>query len=57
MVDALVEAILPTDAEIKAATEPDFGVVGGSEIPAIWMFADSLVIQLALVIIVPGYSL
>ena len=56
VVDALVaEAIPPTDAEIKAATGSQiFGVVGGSEIPAIWMFADSLVIQLALVIIVPG---
>jgi len=31
-----------------------FGVVGGSEIPAIWYFADSLVIQLALVVLVPG---
>lgn len=31
-----------------------FGVVGGSDIPLIWSFADSLTIQLALVIIVPG---
>ena len=30
------------------------GVVGGSEIPAIWMFADSLAAQLALVVLVPG---
>jgi len=31
-----------------------FGVVGGSEFPAIWAFADSLPIQLLLVILVPG---
>ena len=31
-----------------------FGVVGGSELPIIWYFADSLWIQLALVIIIPG---
>ncbi|KGB82850.1 MAG: urea ABC transporter permease subunit UrtC [Confluentimicrobium sp.] len=31
-----------------------FGVVGGSEIPPIWYFADSLTIQLALVVLVPG---
>ena len=31
-----------------------FGVVGGSEFPAIWTFADSLPIQLLLVILVPG---
>ncbi|MEN0002350.1 MAG: urea ABC transporter permease subunit UrtC [Pseudomonadota bacterium] len=31
-----------------------FGVVGGSEIPAIWFFADSLIIQLAFVVLVPG---
>ncbi len=31
-----------------------FGVVGGSDIPAIWFFADSLVAQLILVVAVPG---
>ncbi|MEL6921172.1 MAG: urea ABC transporter permease subunit UrtC [Pseudomonadota bacterium] len=31
-----------------------FGVVGGSEIPTIWYFADSLIAQLALVVLVPG---
>ncbi|PRY91452.1 urea ABC transporter permease subunit UrtC [Donghicola tyrosinivorans] len=31
-----------------------FGVVGGSDIPAIWFFADSLVVQLILVVAVPG---
>ena len=31
-----------------------FGVVGSSEFPIIWMFADSLFLQLALVVLVPG---
>jgi len=31
-----------------------FGVVGGSEIPLIWTFANSLTIQLILVVAVPG---
>ncbi len=48
-------AIPPTDAEVRAGIGNQiFGVVGGSEIPAIWMFADSLIIQLALVVLVPG---
>ena len=45
----------PTPEEIREAIGSQiFGVVGGSEIPAIWMFADSLAIQLALVVLVPG---
>ena len=31
-----------------------FGVVGSSDFPAIWTFADSLTIQLAFVVLVPG---
>ncbi|MEM5491854.1 urea ABC transporter permease subunit UrtC [Hoeflea sp. AS16] len=31
-----------------------FGVVGGSDIPAVWYFADSLFAQLAFVVLVPG---
>jgi len=31
-----------------------FGVVGASEFPVIWVFADSLVLQLLLVLAVPG---
>ena len=31
-----------------------FGVVGGAEIPVVWYFADSLFVQLALVVLVPG---
>jgi urea transport system permease protein len=45
----------PTPLEIKEAIGTQiFGVVGGSEIPAVWMFADSLTAQLALVVLVPG---
>ncbi|MEM8803934.1 MAG: urea ABC transporter permease subunit UrtC, partial [Pseudomonadota bacterium] len=47
--------IPPTEAEIEAAIGNQiFGVVGSSEFPVIWAFADSLVIQLALVVLVPG---
>ena len=31
-----------------------FGVVGGSDIPIIWTFADSLLIHILLIIIIPG---
>ena len=31
-----------------------FGVVGSSEFPLIWAFADSLLIQLAFVVLIPG---
>jgi len=31
-----------------------FGVVGGSDLPVIWIFAHSLPLQLALVVLVPG---
>jgi urea transport system permease protein len=45
----------PTASEIRDAIGVQiFGVVGGSEIPWVWSFADSLAIQLALVVIVPG---
>ncbi|MEM8803908.1 MAG: urea ABC transporter permease subunit UrtC, partial [Pseudomonadota bacterium] len=49
------QVIPPTEAEIEAAIGNQiFGVVGSSEFPVIWAFADSLVIQLALVVLVPG---
>ena len=49
------EPIPPTPEEISAAIGNQiFGVVGGSEIPPIWTFADSLPIQLAFVVLVPG---
>ncbi|MEM0899261.1 MAG: urea ABC transporter permease subunit UrtC [Pseudomonadota bacterium] len=45
----------PTPEEIREGIGTQiFGVVGGSEIPAIWFFADSLAAQLALVVLVPG---
>ena len=31
-----------------------FGVVGGSDIPIIWIFADSLLIHLLLIVVIPG---
>jgi urea transport system permease protein len=47
--------IPPTDAEvIDAIGTQIFGVVGSSDFPLIWAFADSLVLQLALVVLVPG---
>lgn len=49
-------SVLPmTETEISDAIGTQiFGVVGGSEFPAIWAFADSLLIQLLLVVLVPG---
>ena len=49
------ETIPPTADEIAAGIGNQiFGVVGGAEIPAIWAFAHSLPLQLALVVLVPG---
>lgn len=48
-------ALPPTPKEISTAIGNQiFGVVGSSEFPVIWAFADSLAIQLALVVLVPG---
>jgi len=45
----------PTPQEVKDAIGTQiFGVVGGSEFPAIWAFADSLLIQMVLVVVVPA---
>ncbi|WP_040616760.1 urea ABC transporter permease subunit UrtC [Roseibium sp. TrichSKD4] len=45
----------PTSEEIRDAIGTQiFGVVGGAELPMIWSFADSLTIQLVLVVLVPG---
>lgn len=56
VVQSLVNAPLPpTPDEVRSAIGTQiFGVVGGSDIPIIWTFADSVVIQLALVVLVPG---
>ncbi len=53
---SLSDGVLPpTSEEISAGIGNQiFGVVGSSEFPAIWAFADSQVIQLALVVLVPG---
>ena len=45
----------PTPLEIREGIGTQiFGVVGGSDIPPVWYFADSLGAQLALVVLVPG---
>ncbi|MEL6103649.1 MAG: urea ABC transporter permease subunit UrtC [Pseudomonadota bacterium] len=47
--------IPPTDQEvIDAIGTQIFGVVGSSEFPLIWAFADSLALQLLMVVLVPG---
>ncbi|WP_120503798.1 urea ABC transporter permease subunit UrtC [Sulfitobacter mediterraneus] len=56
VVEALSQTeIPPTPSEVvDAIGNQIFGVVGSSEFPMIWAFADSLVLQLALVVLVPG---
>ncbi|MEM8877435.1 MAG: urea ABC transporter permease subunit UrtC [Pseudomonadota bacterium] len=56
VVSSLANAELPpTVQEIRDGIATQiFGVVGGNEFPAIWAFADSLFIQLLLVVLVPG---
>ncbi len=56
VVSSLAEAPIPaTESEIiDAIGNQIFGVVGSSEFPLIWMFADSLFLQLVLVVAVPG---
>jgi urea transport system permease protein len=56
VVSSLENQVLPpTPEELRDAIGTQiFGVVGGSEIPLIWYFADSLAIQLLLIILVPG---
>ncbi len=45
----------PTPAEISDAIGNQiFGVVGSSDFPLIWAFADSLILQLLMVVLVPG---
>ena len=48
-------AIPPTPQEvIDGIGTQIFGVVGSSEFPTIWVFADSLILQLLMVVLVPG---
>ena len=56
VVDSLSQAeIPPSGAEVvDAIGNQIFGVVGSSEFPVIWAFADSLFLQLVLVVLVPG---
>ncbi|WP_372604239.1 urea ABC transporter permease subunit UrtC, partial [Actibacterium sp.] len=56
VVSSLAEAPLPpTAGEIREGIGTQiFGVVGGAEIPAIWVFADSLTLQLLMVVLIPG---
>lgn len=45
----------PTPQEVTDAIGSQiFGVVGASEFPLLWAFADSLALQLAMVVLVPG---
>ena len=47
--------IPPTAAEVEAAIGTQiFGVVGSSDIPGLWVFAHSLPLQLAMVVLIPG---
>jgi urea transport system permease protein len=53
---SLAEAPIPPTAQevTDAIGNQIFGVVGSSEFPLVWAFADSLTIQLVLVVAVPG---
>ena len=49
------QVIPPTPQEISDAIGNQiFGVVGSSEFPLIWAFADNIFIQLAFVVLIPG---
>ncbi|NNK77074.1 MAG: urea ABC transporter permease subunit UrtC [Litoreibacter sp.] len=49
------QTIPPTSQEISDAIGNQiFGVVGSSEFPLVWTFADSLFLQLAMVVLIPG---
>ena len=56
VVESTQNNILPlTETEINEAVGTQiFGVVGGAEIPLIWYFADSLLIHIILILLVPG---
>ncbi|MEW2916084.1 urea ABC transporter permease subunit UrtC [Ruegeria sp. ANG10] len=56
VVESLSQAdIPPTPSEVVDAIGTQiFGVVGSSEFPLIWAFSHSLVLQLALIVLVPG---
>ncbi|WP_151719415.1 urea ABC transporter permease subunit UrtC [Gemmobacter serpentinus] len=56
VVQALASGPIPATPEevAQGVTTQIFGVVGGSDLPAIWSFAHSAWLQLPLVLIVPG---
>ena len=56
VVESTQNNVLPlTETEISEAVGTQiFGVVGGAEIPLIWSFADSLLIHILLILLVPG---
>ena len=56
VVESTQNNVLPlTETEISEAVGNQiFGVVGGTEIPLSWSFADSLLIHIVLIILVPG---
>jgi len=56
VLDSLASQPIPaTPQEISDAIGNQiFGVVGSSEFPAIWAFADNLLLQLLMVVLVPG---
>ena len=56
VVESTQNNVLPlSETEISEAVGTQiFGVVGGAEIPLIWSFADSLLIHIVLIILVPG---
>ena len=56
VVESTQNNVLPlTETEISEAVGTQiFGVVGGAEIPLIWSFADSLLIHIVLIPLVPG---
>ena len=56
VLEAAQNIALPlTNAEISEAVGTQiFGVVGGAEIPFIWVFADNFWVQLSMVVIIPG---
>jgi urea transport system permease protein len=56
VIDSFANApIPPTEGEVTDAIATQiFGVVGSNELPALWAFAHSLPLQLAMVVLVPG---
>ncbi len=56
VVNSLADAPIPATAQElnDAIATQIFGVVGSAEFPLIWAFADSLALQLLMVVLVPG---